>query len=284
MKRMDIKSIKDLLEQMLNQVQHQHTGDSKDVYEMIGKLEQIKSYLLTEAMHSNVFSGFPSLHSPTPQQPSPPVADQQSLVSNQQTTPLIAGQQVMTQAVDTVSPMNLGQPTPIVVQNPQPAGPFFRHPVHWQVVDENLFDAVDKPVLWFSKLVTENMQEVLTVPPKKISYLVKGSPLSSYAHSPLFTGMSLPVALHCSKLESMIGGAPGLLYNKSKTTMHIYWPSVSSYFKIPTMIDVSFQWKKHGPRHMLIVKVEEQGPSEAGAGAEPSGAGASKRSKVGGGV
>ncbi|KAK4720088.1 hypothetical protein R3W88_018426 [Solanum pinnatisectum] len=45
---MDMKSIKDLLEQMLDQVQHQHTGESKDVYEMIGKLEQIKSYLLTK--------------------------------------------------------------------------------------------------------------------------------------------------------------------------------------------------------------------------------------------
>ncbi|WMV36021.1 hypothetical protein MTR67_029406 [Solanum verrucosum] len=57
----------------------------------------------------------------------------------------------------------------MVVQNPQPAGPFFMPPVHWQVVDENLFNAIDEPVLWFS--------------------------------------MTLPVTLHNSKLESMIGGA-----------------------------------------------------------------------------
>ncbi|KAG5603115.1 hypothetical protein H5410_034485 [Solanum commersonii] len=296
---MDMKSIKDLLEQMLDQVQHQHTGESKDVYEIIGKLEQIKSYLLTQAMRSNVFSALSFLHSPPPQQPSPPIADQQALVSHQQTTPLIAGQQVMTQAVD-----NVGQPTPMVVQNPQPAGPFSMPPVHWQVVDENLFNAVDEPVLWFSKLVTS--QQMLTVPSdKKIQYFEKGSPPSSYVHSPLFPGMTLPVTLHSSKLESMIGGVPGLLYSKSKKAMHIYWPSVGKYFKESTMIDVWFQWKKLGPKYMLIVKVEEQGagtgasgagtgasgagaePSGAGAepsgaGAEPSGAGASKRPKLGG--
>ncbi|KAH0750166.1 hypothetical protein KY290_029398 [Solanum tuberosum] len=287
---------------MLDQVQHQHTGESKDVYEMIGKLEQIKSYLLTQAMHSNVFSGLSSLHSPPSQQPSPPIAhDQQALVSNQQTTPLITGQQVMTQAVDT-----LGQPTPMVVQNPasnpQPADPFFRRPVHWEVVDENLFNAVDEPVLWFSKLVnSENSQQLLSVPHAKIQYFEKGSPPSSYAHSPLFSGMTLPITLHSSKLEIIIVGAPGLLYNKSKTAMHIYWPSVGKYFKESTMIDVWFQWKKHGPRHMLIVKVEEQvfcltwlfscssiwnrsgaGIGPSGAGAEPTGAGASKRPKLGG--
>ncbi|KAH0663471.1 hypothetical protein KY284_028402 [Solanum tuberosum] len=248
---------------------------------MIGKLEQIKSYLLTQAMHSNVFSGLYSLHSPPPQQPSPPIADQQTLVSNQQTTPLIAGQQVMTHAVDTV-----GQPTPMVVQNPQPAGPFFMPPVHWQVVDENLFNGINEPVLWFSKLVmSEKSQQPLTVPRDKISDFEKGSPSSSYAHSPLFSGMTLPVTLHNSKLESMIGGAPGLLYIKSKTAMHIYWSSVGNYFKESTMIDVWFQWKQHGPRHMLIVKVEKQGvgAGPSGAGAEPSGAGASKRPKIGGG-
>ncbi|XP_049408958.1 uncharacterized protein LOC125872290 [Solanum stenotomum] len=167
--------------------------------------------------------------------------------------------------------------------NPQPAGPFFMHPVHWQVVDENLFKAVDEPVLWFSKLVnSENSQQPLTVPHDKIQYFEKGSPPSSYAHSPLFLGMTLPVTLHSSKLESMIGGAPGLLYSKTKTAMHIYWPSVGTFFKKSTMIDVWFQWKKHGPRHMLIVKVEEQGTGPSGAGAEPSGAGASKRPKLGG--
>uniref|UniRef100_M1DMC7 Uncharacterized protein n=1 Tax=Solanum tuberosum TaxID=4113 RepID=M1DMC7_SOLTU len=82
---MDMKSIKDLLEKMLDQVQHQHTGKSKDVYKIIGKLEHIKSYILTQAMHSNVFSGLSYLHSPPPHQPSPPIADQQALVSNQQT-------------------------------------------------------------------------------------------------------------------------------------------------------------------------------------------------------
>ncbi|KAK4720089.1 hypothetical protein R3W88_018427 [Solanum pinnatisectum] len=186
-------------------------------------------------------------------------SDQQALVSNQQTTPLIAGQQVMTQAVDTV-----GQLTPMVVQNPasnpQPAGPFFKYPVHWQVVDENQFNAVDEPVLWLSKLVnSEYSRQLLTVSSDEIKYFEKGSPPSSYAHSPLFTGMTLPVTLHSSKLESMIGGAPGLLYKKSKNAMHIYWPSVGTYFKKSTMIDVWFQWKKLGPRHMLIVKVEEQG-------------------------
>lgn len=52
-----MKSIKDLLEQMLDHIQHQTTEEPKDVYEMIGKLEQIKAYLLAKAMHSTVFSG-----------------------------------------------------------------------------------------------------------------------------------------------------------------------------------------------------------------------------------
>ncbi|KAG5588538.1 hypothetical protein H5410_048972 [Solanum commersonii] len=67
-----------------------------------------------------------------------------------------------------------------------------------------------------SKTLAKNSQQLLTVPHDNIPDFMKRSPPSSYVHSPLFSGMSLPVTLHSTKLESMIGGAQDCCIIKAK--------------------------------------------------------------------
>ncbi|XP_055833868.1 uncharacterized protein LOC129902573 isoform X2 [Solanum dulcamara] len=285
-----MEQLKVRIDQMVNQLKQRSLGQSNvDLFEMIGKLEQAKSYLLAEAMRtfdplpSGFFDGLPTdfqqagpVNAPQFQQPAPRLPQPTPMYAPrlQQPTPMYDPR--FQQPAPTYAPPLLqaaprlqqaahvadGQQVSVFPQAAQ-VGDDYRWMYLWDPSDEHRFVPVTHlPIPWFTTMLTKSAKDHgLEINDGDTSTLMQNSPPKSFLNSPKFCSVGMPVTLTSSKLLGLgnMTTCPGLLIGaRQGMGLFLYWPTLGHKFPTNAIIRLSFQWKVFGSKYKLFITINEE--------------------------
>ncbi|KAL3325078.1 hypothetical protein AABB24_038932 [Solanum stoloniferum] len=251
-----MEQLKFQIDEMINTLKQRSTGQS-DLFEIIGKLEQVKSYLLVEAMR--------------PIDPLPSGFFDDLPMDFQQPAPIDAP--LLQQAVHVADGLQVADG----VADGQQVDDDSRWMHSWDLSDEHHFVwMTPTPVPWFTTTLTKSIAcQFLEIDTPYANDLLNGSPPKSFIRAPMFSSVGMPVTLTSSKLFGLdnITTCPGVLINIAKGIRYaLSWPALGRRFLPPSTIHLSYQWKSFGKKHKLFISIEsvsaQAGPSNQTVGSK----------------
>ncbi|XP_016573227.1 uncharacterized protein LOC107870998 isoform X2 [Capsicum annuum] len=264
-----MEQLKVQINQMIEQLKQRSVGRSTvDPHELIGKLEQAKSYLFAEAIRGEPLMGMP------PISPTTAHAAASSMVS------LPRGVLDMT---DPILPLPATLQPPLAprfaefqVPPPLPQQPPLNWDVTWGSTDEQLFVPVNNFISYWFTTVVANLEAIL-VDQDCYDYLRDNSPTYSFINSPYVGAIGIPVTIMSRELHREINpsSCPGLLSRTHSSEWKVFWPSLGTRFYVGLRIRLSYQWKRSGSKYMLFIFIDNE--ADGSYPIESHGAGPSNR-------